>query len=208
LKEQKIFYSYFQVDQNYYLFLFSQKSIDINFLYQLVERIEELDSKQRKIRSLRGFFLYALEIMKTGKEYEILSTNLQPFFWKKVHNVIRQNKKSALQEFLFRKDQDNKSINQDPNPRIKILENQIQSLQNQINFLQDRICDLETNSKCALKGTLDEPDEIKTIQQDDYTIDSNKGSYLQENHTGGNLDLNTLSEASKIYFKASEPSEQ
>ena len=140
--------------------------------------------------------------------FNCVSTNLQPFFWKKVHNVIRQNKKSALQEFLFRKDQDNKSINQDPNPRIKILEDQIQSLQNQINFLQDRICDLETNSKCALKGTLDEPDEIKTIQQDDYTIDSNKGSYLQENHTGGNLDLNTLSEASKIYFKASEPSEQ
>jgi hypothetical protein len=68
LKEQKIFYSYFQVDQNYYLFLFSQKSIDSNLLYQLVERIEELHSKQRKIRFLRGFFLYALEIMKTGKE--------------------------------------------------------------------------------------------------------------------------------------------
>lgn len=30
LKEQKVFYSYFQVDKNYYLFLFSQKSIDIN----------------------------------------------------------------------------------------------------------------------------------------------------------------------------------
>ena len=181
MKEQKIFYSYFQVDQNYYLFLFSQKSIDINFLYQLVEIIEELDSKQRKIRSFRGFFLYALEIMKTGKEYEILSTNLQPFFWKKVHNIIRQNKKSALQEFLFGKDQDNKSINQDPNPRIKILEDQIQSLQNQINFLQDRICDLETNSKYALKGTLDESDEIKTIQQGNSTLEVKKGPYLPEN---------------------------
>ena len=63
--------------------------------------IQELDSKKRKIRSLRGFFLYALEIMETGKDYEILSTNLQPFFWRKVKTIIRQNKKGALLEFLF-----------------------------------------------------------------------------------------------------------
>ena len=59
-KQQKIFFSYFQLDQNYYLFLYAQESIDINFLYQSVDVIKELDSKQRKIRSLRGFFLYAL----------------------------------------------------------------------------------------------------------------------------------------------------
>jgi hypothetical protein len=34
--------------------------------------------------------------METGEEYEILNTNLQPFFWRKVKNIIRQNKKSAL----------------------------------------------------------------------------------------------------------------
>ena len=62
-KQQKIFFSYFQVDQNYYLFIYSQTNIQIDFLYPLVQVIEELDSKQRKIRSLRGFFLYALEIM-------------------------------------------------------------------------------------------------------------------------------------------------
>ena len=78
LKQQKIFFSYFQVDQNYYLFLFSQKYIQIDFLYQSIDLIQELDSKQRKIRSLRGFFLYALEIIETGKDYEILNTNLQP----------------------------------------------------------------------------------------------------------------------------------
>ena len=66
-KKQKIFYFYFQVDQNYYLFVYSQNSIDINFLYQSIDVIEELDSKQRKIRSLRGFFLYALEIYGKGK---------------------------------------------------------------------------------------------------------------------------------------------
>jgi hypothetical protein len=41
-----------------------------------------------------------------------------------------------------------------------------------------------------------------------FSIDSNKGSYLQEDRTGGNLDSNTLSEASKLYFKAGETSEQ
>ena len=79
-KEEKIFFSYFQVDQNYHLFFYSQKDIQIDFLYQSVELIEELDSKQRKIRSLRGFFLYGLEIIENGKDYEILETNLQPFF--------------------------------------------------------------------------------------------------------------------------------
>ena len=111
MKEQKIFYSYFQVDQNYYLFIFSQKSIDINFFYQSVEIIEELDFKQRKIRSLRGFFLYALEIIQNGENYEILKTNLQPFFWRKIKNIIRQNKKAALQQFLFGKDADSKPDN-------------------------------------------------------------------------------------------------
>jgi hypothetical protein len=33
--------------------------------------------------------------MEKGKDYEILETNLQPFFWRKVKNIIRQNQKSA-----------------------------------------------------------------------------------------------------------------
>jgi hypothetical protein len=32
LKEQKIFFSYFQVDQNYYLFFYRQKSIDTDLI--------------------------------------------------------------------------------------------------------------------------------------------------------------------------------
>ena len=47
LKQQKIFFSYFQVDRNYYLLLYAQKSIDINFLYQSIDVIQELDSKQQ-----------------------------------------------------------------------------------------------------------------------------------------------------------------
>jgi hypothetical protein len=85
-QNQKIFFSYFQVDQNYCLFLYAQKHIHPDLMYQYVDVIQELDSKQRKIRSLRGFFLYALEIMQKGEDYEILKTNLQPFFWDLLRN--------------------------------------------------------------------------------------------------------------------------
>ena len=124
--------------------------------------IQELDSKQRKIRSPRGFFLYALEIMENGEDYEILNTNLQPFFWRKVKNIIRQNKKAALQEFLFGS-QDSIAAPETQN----CLNEKIETLQNQVNSLQDRIRDLETtleNSKYTLSGTLEAPDTMKSIQ--------------------------------------------
>ena len=119
--------------------------------------IQELDSKQRKIRSLRGFFLYALEIIENAQDYEILSTNLQPFFWKKVKNIIRQNKKGALLEFLFGSDNGRGDSYQSSSPTVKILEDQIQALKNQINSLQQKIIQLESkleNPKYALRGTL------------------------------------------------------
>lgn len=91
-KKQELFFFYFQVYQKYYLFFYGQKFIDI---------IEELDRKQRKIRSLRDFFLYPLETMENGKDLEILTTNLQPSFWRKLKTILRQNKKIVLLEFLF-----------------------------------------------------------------------------------------------------------
>ena len=51
-----------------------------------------------------------------GENYEILKTNLQPFFWKKVKDTIRQNKKSALQEFLFGKYEEINPDNKGSNP--------------------------------------------------------------------------------------------
>jgi hypothetical protein len=111
-----------------------------------------LDSKQRKIRSLRGFFLYALEIFENAKDYEILHTNLQPFFWRKVKNIIRQNKKGALLEFLFGS---NHSIGEDKRSKVEgsnpDLDQQLTSfketmklLQNQVDSLQEKIIELET----------------------------------------------------------------
>ena len=78
--------------------------------------------------------------------------NLQPFFWRKVKNIIRQNKKAALQEFLFG------SQDSIPAPETQNhLNEKIETLQNQANSLQDRIRDLETtleNSNDALSRTL------------------------------------------------------
>lgn len=64
LKEHKIFFSYFQVNEHYYLFFYDEKPIKIDFFDKINSFIKELDSKKRKIRSLRRFLLYALEIMK------------------------------------------------------------------------------------------------------------------------------------------------
>jgi hypothetical protein len=162
-KQHTIFFSCFQVDQKYYLFFYSQKPMEIDFLYPAVEVIQELDSKKRKIRSLRGFLLYALEIIDNGKDYEILSTNLQPFFWRKVENILRQNKKGALQEFLFGSNL-NQSINHSD------LQKKIQNLQNQLNSLQQKVIDLEPkveNPKYARRGQTKASEAVKSIQQED-----------------------------------------
>ena len=42
-KQQTIFFSYFQVDQKYYLFVFGPKTIQLDTIYESVEVIEELD---------------------------------------------------------------------------------------------------------------------------------------------------------------------
>jgi hypothetical protein len=169
-KGNTIFFSYFQVDQKYYLFFYSQEPIKIDFLYQAVDVIQELDSKKRKIRSLRGFLLYALEIMENGEKYEILSTNLQPFFWKEVKNIIRQNKKGALQKFLFGS-QLNQSINHSDSQND--LEEKIQILQNQLNSLQQKVIDLETkaeNKKYVRREQTKAFGAIKSIPQEDSPI--------------------------------------
>ena len=133
-KEKTIFFSYFKVNPSYYIFLYAQKSIDINFLYRSINVIQELDSKKRRIRSLRGFFLYALEIMENGKDSQILKTNLQPFFWRKVKNILGQNKKEAISEFLFGKEAEEQKSSS------------LKELQKQVNSLQERIVELENQN--------------------------------------------------------------
>ena len=78
--------------------------------------------------------------MEKGEDYEILKTNLQPFFWRKVKNIIRQNKKDALLEFLFGKAE----LTQDQTlGLIPHIQDQIQSLKNQVSSLEQKIIELE-----------------------------------------------------------------
>jgi hypothetical protein len=210
LKEQNIFFSYFQVDQNYYLFLYRQESIDINFLYQSVDVIQEFDSKQRKIRSLRGFFLYALEILENGKDYEILETNLQSFFWRKVKNIIRQNQKGALLEFLFGKDQDHKSDSIGSSFALEELQNQLSSLQQKVLDLEAKLMTIEPNFKYALSDPSRTLESSKISQHRYSTLKSEKEPNLAKNDSqvrdstswGKDMESKSFSDASKIDFKA------
>ena len=113
-----------------HLFFYSEKSIDVDFLYQSVDVLQELDSKKRQIRSLRVFFLYDLEIMEAGRDFDILSTNLQPFFWRKVKTIIRQNKKEALQKFLFGSQKLSSATDADMTKEFQSLKEKIEGLQN------------------------------------------------------------------------------
>ena len=69
LQKEELFFSYFQVDQKYYLFFYGQKSIDINLIELHLQIIEELDRKQRKIRSLRGFFFLCFRNHEEWKRF-------------------------------------------------------------------------------------------------------------------------------------------
>ena len=98
--------------------------------------------------------------MENGKDHEILSTNLQPFFWRKVKNIIRQNQKAALLKFLFGKAE----VNQDQGfgliphlqDQMKALNNQVDSLAQQVERLHQKIIQLEDNQTLIIKKALSE----------------------------------------------------
>ena len=179
-QQQNIFYSYFQVEQNYYLFLYSQKFIDIDSIDPFIHIVQELDTKQRKIRSLRGFFLYALEIFERADNSQILKTNLKPSFWRNLKTILRQNKKIVLLQFLF-------GTEYSYPPSGSYLEDQIQTLKSQVNSLQQRIIQLENNQnnqtllkeqiQKALRGALKDPESTKTK----LAVEVEKGPNLIEN---------------------------
>lgn len=107
-----------------------------------------------KIRSFRGFFLYALEIIEKGKDYEILTTNLQPFFWRKVKTIIRQNQKGALLEFLFGEYANRKTGNKGSDLVFEQMEKKMETLQNQVNSLEQKIIQLEHNQNIVRERNL------------------------------------------------------
>ena len=99
--------------------------------------------------------------MDNRKNLKILTTNLQPSFWRNLKTILRQNKKIVLLQFLFGS-QDSSAGPETQNH----LNEEIETLQNQVNSLQDRIRDLETtleNSKYALSRTLKASEATKNI---------------------------------------------
>jgi hypothetical protein len=126
------------------LFFYHQKFIDIDRIEPLIHILDELDRKQRKIRSLRGFFLYVLEIMENGQDYQILKTNLQPSFWRKLKSILRQNKKTVLIKFLFPTSKLEISKNsKDQIKNIKNFASTLKSLQDEVHSLKEIVIHLE-----------------------------------------------------------------
>ena len=54
----------------------------LSFCYEKLQILEELNKKQRKLLSLRGFLLYVLQILEMEREENIrvLKTNFPPLF--------------------------------------------------------------------------------------------------------------------------------
>lgn len=192
-QQQNIFYSYFQVEQNYYLFVYSQKFIDIDSIDPFIHIIQELDTKQRKIRSLRGFFLYALEIFERTNNSQILKTNLKPSFWRNLKSILRQNKKTVLLQFLFGRGYSYP-------PSSSHFEDQIQTLKNQVNSLQERIAELE-NRNLVMEGKLNMLSAAPRSSK--FYTSTLKGDHTTFNHEKGLnqanfIILGNLSEEEKI----------
>ena len=75
-------------------------NMDISLLISLLDIIHLLEKRQRKIRSLSGFFKYALDLLQK-QNCKILATNLEPLFWLKIEQVLQQNRKESLEFSIF-----------------------------------------------------------------------------------------------------------
>lgn len=139
-EEEDFYYSYFQINQNYYLFAFGRNETKKS-LFQKIGVIQVLDKKKRKIRSLRGYFLYVLEIMKNSDRMTELSSNLRPMFWYRVEDIIRQNKKNGLYEFVF-----GPELLWNQNQNLSFLD-VTSKLENEIKWIKRKLNELETSNK-------------------------------------------------------------
>jgi hypothetical protein len=133
------FYSYFKSRSEYYLLIFGQNDLDLRSLDQSLIIIQRLTRRKRKLRSIRGFFIYALEIIKSGKsvqQFGIIETNLNYFFWDDIEEIVRKNQKSTLIKFLFKEKTKNQEKILDVQRTIKSLENRVQKLEKELTELK------------------------------------------------------------------------
>lgn len=174
--EDELFFSYFHVDENYYLFLYTNQFINIDLFYENFTILQEMDTKQRKLRLLRGFLLYVLEIMKAG-DCEILKTNLKPFFLIKVEKIIRQNKKKLLLDFLFKSQTTNEissTTDADFEKQFKALEKNLNSLQERVIYLENKNREMEAHLNILLEGQNIRFKSYSNIRQGDFYLEGEK----------------------------------
>ena len=134
-------YSYFEIDDVYYIFICSlnENRINLEFFekHSLIEKklvkreFKNSHKKPRVLRSIRGFLLLALELQASRKEtFTVLETNLEQDFWSEVEKRIRYNQPHVLRNFLF-SDQSLIINNKDFNSLYDFM----QKLQEQVNEL-------------------------------------------------------------------------
>jgi hypothetical protein len=141
LEKHKFKYQYFRINQIHYLFFYGkrEKFDSTDYLYKTITVIEELDTKKRRLRSVRGFVLYAVEILESNNEenIQVLKTNLSSLFWERVKKVMRQNNKVLLFRFLFGASE--MSIANEGNS----LEQTVQDLQTEVLNLKKKLKEVE-----------------------------------------------------------------
>lgn len=160
-RKEGFYFYYFQHNQFYYLFLYGKNHLSnsFNMILPSLVVIQELDTKKRKIRSIRGFLLYALEIIQDEKLITVLKTNFQPLFWRRVKNVIKQNKQNCLVEFLFRSFD---SINLSFDQKFKQLVEEFQELKSQLVLLEKQFEKLSKESN--------EQSNVSLVQQSSFSL--------------------------------------
>jgi len=176
--KSNIFFYYFKRDYEYYLFLFSYSLISIEFItsFSEITLLKKIDSRERKIRSLRGLFEYVLEL-RALKKPKTINTNLRQFFWEEVKSVLNQRKKNGLENFLFGKEIANdKIILKNDNMILKIESIQLQSalhhLEQEINELKSRVNTMETEISYLSESNSDANAVSKNIANKEELLDS------------------------------------
>lgn len=131
---KNIYFSYFKIQKNkYFLFLYYESNESTLSLPDNVCIVNILNKKKRRLRSLRGFLLYALEIIGS-EEIQILATNLQPLFWQKVKNILSQNRTDLLITFVLKQ---STSIYLSPQEQINEIQLEILNLKQEIKSLRE-----------------------------------------------------------------------
>jgi hypothetical protein len=102
-----VYYSYFRIETNYYFLTFSKNKLFEVLVSNLLDRqtyiLKNIITRERRLRSLRGFLNYVIELKNSKKEFEVLATNLQSDFWLDIEIILQSKNKSRLNEFLFSK---------------------------------------------------------------------------------------------------------